>query len=120
MACPGLNLRFWPGYPALLGKTGARATRDLATLDYARTGRELAPVFPAMLGCARRGLGGTPESGVLAKHHWIPAFAGMTGQDRAQESAPTPQSAGVGARLAQPSIAAILGLSEPPCLSWIC
>jgi len=40
--------------PALLGKTGARATRDLATLDYAQTGRKLDPVFPAMLGCARR------------------------------------------------------------------
>jgi hypothetical protein len=30
------------------------------------------------------------------------------------------KTSGVGARLAQPSIAAILGLSEPPCLSWIC
>jgi hypothetical protein len=54
VACPGINLRFMPGYPALRGQTGARATRDLATLDYAQTGRELDPVFPAMLGCARR------------------------------------------------------------------
>jgi hypothetical protein len=53
-ACPAPNLRFGPGFPALLGKTGARATRDLATLDYAQTGRELLPAFPAMLGCARR------------------------------------------------------------------
>jgi len=52
MACPDLNLRLISEYPALLGKPGARATRDLATLDYAQTGRELFPVFPAMLGCA--------------------------------------------------------------------
>ena len=41
-ACP---LR---GSPALLVQTGARATRC------AQTGRELTPVFTAMLGCARR------------------------------------------------------------------
>jgi hypothetical protein len=33
-------------------KTGARATRDLATLDYAQTGRELHPVFIPLLGVA--------------------------------------------------------------------
>jgi len=38
------------GFPALLGKTGARRTRDLASLDYAQTGGALSPVFPAMLG----------------------------------------------------------------------
>ena len=45
-ACP---LR---GFPALLVKTGARATRDLANARFAQTGRERHPVFTAMLGCA--------------------------------------------------------------------
>ena len=45
-ACP---LR---GFPALLVKTGARATRDLANARFAQTWRELHPVFTAMLGCA--------------------------------------------------------------------
>jgi hypothetical protein len=54
MACPVINLRLMTVFPALLGEPGARATRDLATLDYAQTGRELLPASPAMLGCARR------------------------------------------------------------------
>jgi hypothetical protein len=44
-ACP---LR---GFPALLVKTGACSTRDLAPLDRSNS-RKLHPVFTAMLGCA--------------------------------------------------------------------
>jgi len=47
-ACP---LR---GFPALLAKTGAHATRNFAPLNYSNK-RELHPVFPAMLGCAYGG-----------------------------------------------------------------
>jgi len=95
VACPGINLRFMPGSPVLLGKTGARATRDLAALDYAQTG---ASFFRFSLRCsaAPNGvLGGVPEPVVLAKHRWIPAFAGMTGHDRAQVSTPTLQPVGL-------------------------
>jgi hypothetical protein len=42
------------GFPALLAKTGAHATRNLATLDHSNK-RELHPVFTAMLGCAYGG-----------------------------------------------------------------
>jgi hypothetical protein len=89
--------------------------------------RELDPVSPAMLGCARRDWDDIPDIFVLSTTHWIPAFAGITGYDCVQypktghkESTPALQLEGLDARPAQPSIAAGLGLSEPPCLSWIC
>ena len=46
-ACP---LR---GFPALLVKTGARLTRDLANARFAQTGGLLSPVFTVMLGRAK-------------------------------------------------------------------
>ena len=93
VACPVINHKLMTGSPALLGKTGARATRDLAALDYAQTGASLIR-FSLRCSAAPDGvLGGVPEPVVLAKHRWIPAFAGMTGQDRARESAPTKQPA---------------------------
>ena len=42
------------GFPALLAKTGACSTRDLATLERSNK-RKLHPVFTAMLGCAYGG-----------------------------------------------------------------
>jgi hypothetical protein len=67
--------------------------------------RELYPASPAMLGCVRRSSNPSPiqlqecsVSAIIFNVFW---------------DAPQP-------RQAQPSIAAISGLSEPPCLSWIC
>jgi hypothetical protein len=72
----------------------------------------LNPKPAAMLGCAGRDWDDKPDIFVLSTTHWIPAFAGMTRHDRAQESAPTQQVAGLDARLAQPSIAGKTGSSS--------
>gem|GEM_PF-3349414 len=69
-ACP---LR---GFPALLVKTGARATRC------AQTGRELVPVSPAMLGSARRVNTQNPKHPPASRLH-SPSTAARPGTRRA-------------------------------------
>jgi len=116
VACPVINLRLMTGYPALLGKTGARATRDLAALDYAQTGRELFPVSPAMLGCARRA--SNPATFVVGALFECDQILIATRAIGLRVTPTRPVQPSIACRVLRSGILEMAG--EPPCLSWIC